>query len=180
MLSSGKVLLLLSTGPLRHIDAQCHKHPAATQHSTGLDSSSGSVCGNGDHALGHLTDTQRPSHTTLTPGCDCTHLIDQVDNAKTASIPNPPAPSAAVNEAAHISTWAPNWVREVEGSKCDLLAYPMNSYNLHFDAALASRPCSRQEDPFTEAGGLLWLKMVCKLICALGSASLVGKSRPRR
>ena len=137
-----------------------------------------SVCR--EHGLRHLTNTQRPPRTTLTPGCGFAHLIDQVrtaaemDNAKTTSTPAL-APSFAVNEAAHIFTWAPSWVQQ----ECDLLSYPVNNY---FHAALAaSGPHPRREDPFTEAGGLLWLKLVFKLmICALGPASLVGKSKPRR
>ena len=183
MLSPGKAFLLVTIGLVLggvHLiapGAQSHKHPAATQHSTGLDFSSGSVCR--EHALRHLTNTQRPPHKTLTPGCGFAHLIDQVrtaemDNAETTSTPAL-APSFAVNEAAQVSTWAPSWVQQ----ECDLLSYPVNNY---FHAALAaSGPHPQREDPFTEAGGLRWLKLVFKLmICALGPASLVGKSKPRR
>ena len=98
----------------------------------------------------------------------------KMENGAAASTPGP-APSFAVNEAAQVSTWAPSWVQQ----ECDLLSYPVNNY---FHAALAaSGPHPRREDPFTEAGGLLWLKLVFKLmICAFGPASLVGKSKPRR
>ena len=103
----------------------------------------------------------------------------EVETAEAASTPGP-APSFAVNEAAYISTWAPSWAQQEEGSKCALLSYPPgNDYVFH--VAPASGRCSRREDPFAEAGGLLWLKLVFKLmICAFGPASLVGKSKPRR
>ena len=63
MLSRPVVMFsLLSTGPVfggvHHIapNTQCHEHPAAT-HSTGLDSSSGSVDSVEGHALRYLTNT---------------------------------------------------------------------------------------------------------------------------
>ena len=188
MLSPAMMFPLLSTGlhvfgGVHHTapDVQRHEHSTAT-HTTGLDSSS-SVYNVEWRALRHLTNTQG-RHTTLTPaGYGFTHLIGQaraaaqMDNAK--STPGP-APSFAVNEAAYISTWAPSWAQQEEGSKCALLSYPPgNDYVFH--VAPASGRCSRREDPFAEAGGLLWLKLVFKLmICALGAASLVGKSKPRR
>ena len=189
MPSPGKAFLLVSIGLVLggvHYNiapgARCHKHPAATQHSMGLESSSGSVC----REHGTLTNTQRPPRTTLTPGCGFAHLIDQVrtaaemDNAKTTSTPAP-APSFAVNETAHIFTWAPSWVQQEEGSNFDILSYPVDNYDFHAALAASGPLYPRREDPFTEAGGLLWLKLVFKLtICALGHASLVGKSKPRR
>ena len=59
MLSPVTVFLVLSTGLVHHIapDARCHEHSAATQLSTGLDSSSGSLYNVGGHALRHLTNT---------------------------------------------------------------------------------------------------------------------------
>ena len=143
---------------------------------------------NGEHALRHLTNTQRPLHTTLTPGCGFAHLIDldqvrsaaESDNAKAASTPAL-APSFAVNEAAHVKTCAPNWVPEEEGSNFDLFSYPVNNYDFHAALAASGPYPRREDDPFPETGGLLWLKLVFKLmICALGPASLVGKSKPRR
>ena len=85
----------------------------------------------------------------------------EVETAEAASTPGP-APSFAVNEATHTS-----WV----------FSSNLNWAYYELRTAPASAPWFRREDPFAEASGLLWLKLI---FCALGAASLVGKSKPRR
>ena len=105
----------------------------------------------------------------------------QIENAKAASMPAP-APSFAVNEAAHTSWVArPNisWAQHGKGSKYELLSYTWNDYS-GLRTAPASGDCPRREDSFAEAGSFPWLKLV---LCALGAASLVGsksKTKPCR
>ena len=102
----------------------------------------------------------------------------EIETTKAASMPGP-APCIAVNEAAHTSRVpgpkleAP---QQEEGSKYELVACTWNDYS-GLRTAPASGACPRREGPFAEATGLSLLKL---MLCALGAAALVGKSKPRR